>query len=95
MRKGYEKGLRTCRHYFICCPKPLHYGSSCTISSKKQHDASKAKTELEEIAVQWYTEELQKPEKERQGARKICEEEMIEYENETGKSIHLNHSTII
>jgi hypothetical protein len=63
--------------------------------AKKQHDASQEKAKLEEIAVQRYAEELEKPKKERRGARKICEEVMIEYENKTGKSIHLNHSTII
>ena len=63
--------------------------------AKKQLEASQAKTKLQEIVVQRYTEELKKPKKEQRGARKICEEVEIEYQNETGRSLHLNHSTII
>ena len=63
--------------------------------AKQEREASQAKIQLQEIAVERYLEEQKKPEKERRGARKICEEVEIEYKIQTGKSIPLNHSTII
>jgi hypothetical protein len=49
---------------------------------------------LQRVAVSRYRQELEKKDGKR-GARKICEEVEIEYKNETGKSISLNHATII
>jgi hypothetical protein len=63
--------------------------------AKQNFEASQAKTKLQEIAVERYREELKKPKDKRRGARKICQEVEIEYKNETGKYIGLNHSTII
>lgn len=63
--------------------------------AKKQQEASEEKAELQKIAVERYRAELEKPVKERKGARRICEEVEIEHKVQTKRSIHLNHTTII
>ena len=63
--------------------------------AKKECELAEEKAELQRVAVDRYCQELQKKEGKIRGARKICEEVEIEYKNRTGKSIQLNHATII
>ena len=64
-------------------------------SAKKEREWAEEKAELQRIAVARYRQELEEDDGKKRGARKICEEVEIEYKNKTGKSISLNHATII
>lgn len=63
--------------------------------AKKEREWAEEKAELQRVAVTRYRKELEEKDGKKRGARKICEEVEIEYKNRTGKSISLNHATII
>jgi hypothetical protein len=63
--------------------------------AKKERERAEEKAELQKVAVARYCQELKEKDGKKKGARKICEEVQIEYKNKTGKSISLNHATII
>ena len=64
--------------------------------AKKQQEASEEKAALQKVAVVHYHAELEKPAGQpREGAWRICKGVEVEHKQKTGRSIHLNHATII
>ncbi|KLO13909.1 hypothetical protein SCHPADRAFT_812025, partial [Schizopora paradoxa] len=63
--------------------------------TKKAQIQSEEKEDLVQLAVSVYRAELKKPKDDRKGARTVCKEVSDEYQTKTGRSVRVDHNTML